>query len=69
MSFKSTMKRWGDATVEEISGEIKRIHSNKNYKNTDGGIYEYSPYARKILRDLALVMTYKMRDGNVVENY
>lgn len=69
MSFKSTMKRWGDATVDEIAKEIKRIHSENKYKNTGKGLHEHNKYARKMLNDLGLVMTYKMRDGNVVENY
>ena len=70
MSFSSTMKRWGDSTIEDVSREITRIHADPKYKDTrPDSLHLYTKYARKKLHDLSLVITYKSRKGEIVENY
>lgn len=62
MSFSSTMKRWGNSTIEDVSREITRIHADPKYKDTrPDSLHLYTKYARKKLHDLALVINYKWR--------
>lgn len=69
MSFSSTSKRWESASVEEVAREIKRIHGDQRYRSNGNSIHIYTKHARKLLHDLGLIMTFKLRDGNVIENY
>lgn len=69
MSFSSTSKRWESASVEEVAREIKRIMGDPKYRSDGKSLHIYTKHARKLLHDLGLIMTFKLRGDNVIENY
>lgn len=70
MSFSSTMKHWEKSTIEDVAGEIARIHADPKYKEMrPNSLHLYTKSARKKLHDLSLVLTYKLRKGEIIENY
>ena len=69
MSFSSTSKRWESASIDDVAREINRIMGDPKYRSDGKSLHIYTTHARKLLSDLGMVMTFKLRAGNVIENY